>query len=86
MGTKKKKVNNNIKKFAMMSDLDYKEMAELLNMQYASFVNKINSGTFDLNEMITLTAARDAQIAIVQNNQILFKFDTDDLVTKNKRV
>lgn len=86
MGTKRKKVNNNIKKFAMMSDLDYKEMAELLNMQYASFVNKINSGTFDLNEMITLTAARDAQIAIVQNNQILFKFDTDDLVTKNKRV
>lgn len=70
----------------MMNDLDYKEMAELLNMQYASFVNKINSGTFDLNEMITLTAARDAQIAIVQNNQILFKFDTDDLITKNKRI
>lgn len=86
MGTKKKKVNNNIKKFAMMSDLNYKEMAELLNMQYASFVNKINSGTFDLNEMITLTAARDAQIAIVRDNQILFQFNTDDLIIKNKSI
>lgn len=77
MRSTKKKINTILKKFANLYDLDYAEMAEILNMRKESFTNKINAQDFYLKEIIALTASRDAQIAIIKDGNVIFTFEQD---------